>query len=122
MPAEQAPASPLLPWGLAVVNGHSMEPTLLPGDRVLVRYGAPVRAGDLVLVDLPPGPDGPRPLAVKRAVRREPGGGWWVASDNAAHGTDSRTLGALPASAVRARVVLRLPRWVRLGAASSPDR
>jgi phage repressor protein C with HTH and peptisase S24 domain len=113
VPAEQAPASPLLPWGLAVVNGRSMEPTLLPGDRVLVRYGARVRPGDLVLVDLPPGPDGPRPLAVKRATRRESGDRWWVESDNPSHGTDSRTLGALPASAVRARVVLRLPRWAR---------
>src|SRR4051812_28840896 len=27
-------------WGLAVVTGDSMRPTLLPGDRLLVQYGA----------------------------------------------------------------------------------
>lgn len=109
----RGPGGSLLPWGLAVVSGRSMEPTLLAGDRVLVRHGALARPGDLVLVELPPGPDGPRPLAVKRATRREPDGRWWVESDNAAVGTDSRTVGTLPPRAVRARVVWRLPRWPR---------
>lgn len=111
MPTEHPGDRPLLPWGLAVVTGRSMEPTLRAGDRVLVRYGAAVRPGDLVLVDLPPGPHGPRPLAVKRAVRLEPGDRWWVGSDNPAQGTDSRAFGTLPRAAVRARVVRRLPRW-----------
>jgi signal peptidase I len=108
-------AGSLLPWGLAVVSGRSMEPTLLPGDRLLVRHGAHPRPGDLVLVELPPGPDGPRPLAVKRATRREPDGRWWVESDNSAVGTDSWTVGALSSRAVRARVLWRLPRRHRSG-------
>lgn len=95
--------------GLAVVRGRSMEPTYHDGDRLLVLYGArPVR-GRAHLVDLPPGPDGPRPLAVKRVTRRD-GDGWWLEADNPTDGVDSWLVGAVPASAIRARVLSRLPR------------
>lgn len=87
-----------------------MEPTYHDGDRLLVRYGARVRAGRAHVVRLPPGPDGPRPLAVKRIVRQVDSG-WWVESDNprAPGVVDSRTIGALPPDTVVARVVARLP-------------
>jgi hypothetical protein len=49
-------------------------------------------------------------VAVKRAVRRD-GGGWWVESDNAAEGVDSRAVGALADDQVLARVLLRI--WPR---------
>src|SRR4051794_2146276 len=39
----------LLSWQRIRITGHSMTPTLLPGDLVLVRHGAPVRPGALVL-------------------------------------------------------------------------
>lgn len=87
-----------------------MEPTLRDGDRLLVRYAAAPRVGRLVVVALPDGPQGPRPLAVKRLTRLEADGGLWVESDNAAVGTDSWTVGALPGGALRAVVVSRLPR------------
>ena len=67
-----------------------MVPTLRPGDWLLVRYGAEIRPGDLVVVELPE-----RPLSVKRAVRRV-GERWWVQGDNPNASTDSRTLGAVP--------------------------
>ncbi|BDZ57197.1 peptidase S24-like protein [Barrientosiimonas humi] len=100
-----------LPLGIAVVRGRSMEPTYVDGDRLLVRYGARVRAGRAHVVQLPAGPDGPRPLAVKRVVRAV-GTQWWVESDrtDAPGAVDSRSVGPLPASAVVARVLLRLPR------------
>lgn len=87
-----------------------MEPTYRDGDRLLVRYGAPVRPGRAHVVRLPPGPDGPRPLAVKR-VARASGSGWWIESDNAkaAGVVDSRVIGSLPPESVVARVVTRLP-------------
>ncbi|KNX36586.1 S24 family peptidase [Luteipulveratus halotolerans] len=94
--------------GIAVVRGRSMLPTYRDGDRLLVLYGARVVRGRAHVVDLPPGPDGPRPVAVKRVTRRD-GDGWWVECDNPAEGVDSWTVGALPESAVRARVVTRLP-------------
>ncbi len=84
-----------------------MEPGLREGDRLLVRYAAPVRPGARVLVRFADGT-----LAVKRAVEAratrtgEPG--WWVLSDNAAEGVDSRHRGTLPADAVRAVVLLRV--------------
>src|SRR6478735_1493502 len=47
------PGLPLSGWGLVVVRGRSMRPTLLDGDRLLVRHGATPRVGDLVVVRLP---------------------------------------------------------------------
>lgn len=92
-----------------------MAPTLLPGDWLLVRWGAPARPGDLVVVALPG-----RPLAVKRAVRRH-GDGWWVLGDNPAGSTDSRQLGPVPAAAVRARVLWRYRPLARRPASRRPS-
>ncbi|MDP3889818.1 S24/S26 family peptidase, partial [Nocardioides sp.] len=84
------------PVGLAVVRGRSMEPGLVAGDRLLVRYAAPVRPGDLVLARFPEGT-----LTVKRAVEqrtvRTGSTGWGLLSDNAAEGVDSRHRGAVAA-------------------------
>ena len=93
-----------------------MEPTLHDGDRLLVRYGSRPHTGDLVLVRLPGGPDGPRPLAVKRLTRVEQDGSWWVESDNLGVGTDSWTVGALAPDQLVGRVVIPVPRrpwWPR---------
>jgi type IV secretory pathway protease TraF len=87
-----------------------MRPTLSPGDRLLVRYAAPVTAGRLVLARFPDGT-----LAVKRAVERretrdgQPG--WWLLSDNLEEGVDSRHRGVIAETAVQAVVVARL--WPR---------
>jgi Peptidase S24-like len=84
-----------------------MLPTLRDGDRLLVRYGAgpEPRPGALVIVTLPGG----RPLSVKRLVRREPDGGWWVERDNPWEGVDSWQVGAVPDGDLEAVVVARLP-------------
>nr|WP_269812925.1 S24/S26 family peptidase [Ornithinimicrobium sediminis] len=108
---------------MAVVRGRSMEPTLRTGDRLLVRLVDPAqrrptdaaggrarpRAGDLVVVRLPDGPQGPRPWAVKRLRRVEPSGALWVESDAPGVGVDSWTVGALPSDRLLGRVILRLP-------------
>jgi phage repressor protein C with HTH and peptisase S24 domain len=89
---------------LAIVHGPSMVPTLRHGDRVLVRsgtIGTPV--GRVVLVELPD-----RPLSVKRLMSVEPDGTVRVEGDNPYGSTDSRTLGALPASAITGVVLGRL--------------
>ncbi len=99
--------------GFAVVRGRSMLPTLRDGDRLLVRYGARVRPGDLVVVSLRSSA-GPAVLAVKRAGHREQDG-WWVERDNPAEGVDSWSYGVVPDADVLARVLLRigLPRLGR---------
>ncbi len=79
------------PFGRVLVAGRSMLPTLRSGDRLLVRWGATPRPGQLVVVRLPGG----RPVSVKRALRRE-GEGWWVERDNEAEGVDSWLVGAIP--------------------------
>jgi phage repressor protein C with HTH and peptisase S24 domain len=63
-----------------LVEGPSMLPTLSPGDFLLVRPGARVRSGDVVLARPWTRPE---LLVLKRAVRPV-AGGWLVASDNPA--------------------------------------
>ena len=75
-------------WGLAVVRGRSMQPTLADGDRLLVSYRRTPRPGEVVVVRLPDGV-----VAVKRLLHREPDGGWWVERDNPHEGVDSWSVG-----------------------------
>ena len=70
---------------------------------VVVRHGAPVRPGDIVLARFRALPE---LLVLKRAVRRHEDG-WWLASDNPFAGGDSASHGV---AEVEARVLVRLPR------------
>ena len=88
-----------------------MRPALAPGDRLLVRYGARVRPGALVLARFPDGA-----LVVKRATeRRESRDGrpaWWLLSDNPDAGAvDSRHRGPIAEDDVVAVALLRA--WPR---------
>ena len=87
-----------------------MRPGLAPGDRLLVRYGAVVRPGALVLARFADGT-----LAVKRAVERRTSRtgapAWWLLSDNAGAGVDSRHRGPVADDDVLAVVVARA--WPR---------
>jgi phage repressor protein C with HTH and peptisase S24 domain len=129
-----------------LVKGESMLPALRPGDRLLVRLGVPVRAGDIVVARHPGppapdrdpdgGPDDDRDgaraggaaavLIIKRAFRRTPAG-WWLESDNqrAAGRQDSWDFGAVPDRDITGRVVGRYWPPSRLSlslAARSPGR
>jgi phage repressor protein C with HTH and peptisase S24 domain len=103
----------LIPWQRVRVEGYSMTPTLLPGDWLLVRHAAPIRAGAIVLARFRTRPQ----LAVlKRAVEQQDGG-WLLASDNTAVGSDSRQYGVADVEAVVVRVWRRAGsggRWLRL--------
>ncbi|MGW3229805.1 nickel-type superoxide dismutase maturation protease [Kitasatospora sp. NPDC001095] len=91
-----------------------MVPTLREGDRLLVRYGAPIRPGAVVVFRHPFQQD---LLVVKRAAERRPKG-WWLLSDNRPVDSDSRSYGAVPDELVLGRVLLRLspsPAWLAPG-------
>lgn len=77
-----------------------MAPTLRHGDALLVRPGARVRPGDVVIGRFPAGPDH---LVVKRAIRPD-GAGWWLQGDNSLVTDDSRAYGP---GEVLARVLVR---------------
>ncbi|MET9700590.1 nickel-type superoxide dismutase maturation protease [Streptomyces sp. NPDC006529] len=97
-----------VPIGIVEVYGPSMAPTLASGDRLLVHYGARVRAGDVVVLRHPLQQD---LLVVKRAAGRR-AGGWWVLGDNGFNeGGDSEDYGAVPDELVLgvARLHLRPP-------------
>lgn len=92
-------------WPLlrVAVAERSMEPALRPGDWLLALRTRRARPGSIVLARHPRRPG---MLLVKRAARREPGGGWWLESDNPAAGAvDSRQFGPVPA--IEARVLFR---------------
>jgi phage repressor protein C with HTH and peptisase S24 domain len=91
----------LLPWQRVEVSGPSMAPTLRHGDVLVVRYGARVRPGDVVLARFRTLPER---LVLKRAVRPTDGG-WWLASDNRFAGGDSDSHGV---AEVLARVTWRV--------------
>ncbi|WP_327353484.1 nickel-type superoxide dismutase maturation protease [Streptomyces sp. NBC_01304] len=92
-----------VPFGVAEVYGPSMVPTLRHGDQLLVRYGARVRPGDVVVLRHPFQQD---LLVVKRAVERREGG-WWVLGDNSYAGGDSTDYGTVPEDLVLAKVLAR---------------
>lgn len=98
-----------IPVGWALVHGDSMRPGLLDGDRLLVRWGAAVRPGSVVVARFADGT-----LAVKRAVdRRTTSDGspaWWLLGDNP-QGVDSRHRGPVPESDVLGVAVARV--WPR---------
>ncbi|MFJ6212960.1 nickel-type superoxide dismutase maturation protease [Streptomyces sp. NPDC092296] len=99
------------PLGVVDVAGPSMLPALRNGDQVLVRYGARLRPGAVVVARHPLRQN---LLVVKRAVERRQGG-WWLLSDNAFVEGDSRDFGAVPDELVLGRVLLRLrpdPAWL----------
>ena len=92
-------------FGWAVVRGDSMLPTLRPGDRLLVSYRRRPRPGDIVVARFVDGT-----VAVKRAA--EPRGpGWWLLSDNASAGTDSRHRGVVADADVWGTALVRV--WPR---------
>jgi phage repressor protein C with HTH and peptisase S24 domain len=103
-------------WGLAKVRGHSMTPTLVPGDRLLVRYDADPVPGDVVVARFPDGV-----LAVKRVVREDrhhSGAAAWLL------GSDNRTAPGARRAPVRKDAVLgvvRLRLWPRPGRIRRPD-
>jgi phage repressor protein C with HTH and peptisase S24 domain len=66
-----------------------MVPTLRSGDALLVRRGAKVRSGDIVVARFRTRPE---LLVVKRAVRTQDGG-WWIQGDNSLITDDSRAYG-----------------------------
>lgn len=113
------------------IDGPSMEPTLLPGDRVLVELwslrGRAPRTGEIVLIAGLPGsslvkrvarmpPDGESvpPAVLPRADVLEPV--YWVLGDNPAGSSDSRSFGAVPRRFVRGRVLWRYWPPARAGA------
>lgn len=104
----------LLPWQVVTVVGPSMVPTLRPGDRVLVRRGGRVAAGDVVLARFD---DLPGVLVVKRLGAVLPDGRGLLASDNDAAGGDSRTHGP---GEVLGRVALVRRGWALRRPAPAP--
>ncbi|QIK77373.1 S24 family peptidase [Nocardioides piscis] len=104
---ERGPAHATGRFGVAVVRGQSMEPTLSDGDRLLGSYRARPAPGSLVVARFVDGT-----VAVKRATEqrllRSGAPGWWLLSDNPSEGVDSRHRGPVDSDAVLGVVLLRM--------------
>jgi len=96
---------------VATVDGVSMMPTFMPGDRLLVRRVGirQVRRGQIVVVRDPAGPSA---WVVKRvaAVHGDPPGRLYVLGDNTEDSRDSRHYGHLTAGALLGVVRRSYPR------------
>ncbi len=85
-----------------------MQPTLEPGDRVLVRRLGWKPAPSLGSVVVTWHPHSSEVRLIKRLSRVE-NTGLWLLGDNPAESTDSRQLGAVPTNLLIGEVVGRLP-------------
>ena len=90
-------------WGRVIVEGDSMLPTLKPGDRCLVKWGAQAQVGDVVVARRP---DRPETLVVKRLTAHE-SDGFWLEGDNHTGSHDSWVFGPVPADGLLGVLVLR---------------
>ena len=85
-----------------------MQPTLEPGDRVLVRRLGRKPAPSLGTVVVTWHPQRSKLRLIKRLSRLD-STGLWLLGDNPAESTDSRQLGAVPTNLMIGEVVGRLP-------------
>ena len=86
-----------------------MQPTLEPGDRVLVRRLGRKLTANLGSVVVTWHPQRSKLRLIKRLKSfEEPG--LWLLGDNPTESTDSRQLGAVPTNLLIGEVVARLPR------------
>jgi len=84
-----------------------MQPTLEPGDRVLVKHlgrNTELRLGSVVVTWHPQRSK----LRLIKRLKSVEGTGLWLLGDNPAESTDSRQLGAVPTSLLIGEVVGRL--------------
>lgn len=86
-----------------------MQPTLKPGDRVLVRRLGQKAAPSLGSVVVTWHPQRSELRLIKR-LSRVNSTGLWLMGDNPAESTDSRQLGSVPTNLLIGEVVGRLPR------------
>ena len=86
-----------------------MQPTLEPGDRVLVRRLGRKPAPSLGSVVVTWHPQRSKLRLIKRLSRWD-STGLWLLGDNPGESTDSRQLGAVPTNLLIGEVVGRLPR------------
>jgi signal peptidase I len=98
-----------------IVEGDSMEPTYSAGDWLMGRWANyklsglnRIKVGDVVVVERD---EQPGIFYVKRVnkIRGEESAGIYLLSDNES-GTDSRSWGWLPITAVRAKILFRMKR------------
>ncbi len=97
----------LWPFTRVRVAETSMQPTLQPGDRLIVLRWSRARAGDLVVLRDPAYPER---LLVKRVAGRTADGSYVVEADNANVGSDTRHLGPLAHDLLVGKVVWRYGR------------
>jgi len=93
-------------YGMAIVSGLSMVPTLAPGERLLVRYDGPIVLGDIVVFERG------NQIDIKRIERIELAG-IFVVGDNELVSTDSRNYGLIPHDSVLGTSSIRI--WPKPG-------
>lgn len=87
------------------VEDTSMQPTLRPGDHlVILTWPGSARPGDIVVLR---DPEAPSTFLVKRVITRQTSGELIVGGDSPNVSRDSRHFGAVPAQLIIGRAVYR---------------
>ena len=85
-----------------------MQPTLNPGDFLLLRRSTKLKPGQIVLIE-----DDNFRLVIKR-LDHQTATGWWVLGDNPNQSTDSREFGEIKPEQIQAVAVARYWPWPKL--------
>lgn len=90
----------LLPYKIFIVNGHSMEPTIYQGSRVLVKSLFVPKKGDVVACCF-----SNHDVIFLKRISQITDTGYLVVGDNKEDSLDGRSLGVVPRNQIKGKVV-----------------
>lgn len=94
-------------YKIAMVSGHSMEPTLTDGEFCILQTRCTLEDGDIIVIDTTDEPNIPVSSIIKRYIATQSSSDEiYVLGDNRSHSYDSRKFGKLKRKNVIGKVIL----------------
>lgn len=94
-------------YKIAMVSGHSMEPTLNDGEFCILQTRCTLEDGDIIVIDTTEEPNIPVSSIIKRYIATQSSSDEiYVLGDNRSHSYDSRKFGRLKRKNVVGKIIL----------------